>query len=374
MKKMTKTLSVLFAAMVLFAGCSSDNDDNKMSSKLSNLKTVEFPEKPDQVLSRTATGNVVGGQKEYLQVVKRQTLLSTTGVFDGTNSDLIWPGSVLSGDAFVEGEYSPIVIKNAQPITISATLRGVDYKVSDTPLPLASSVRQSLNDLLYGKLQVPDANNVPMYLSYQSDEVTTSESFNKSFSLNVKLGILKNLVKVNFGYERSKSHTSKTHRVLVKVRQHFYSVSVDPKSADDWGELTGIQKYEPVYVSSVDYGRMVYLLVETEASTDSIAKTIKAGIELGLKKVNIGADTKYTTTLKNMFSRDQIKVVIAGGPLDEAKAVRDYKSLIEFLQIPAAKDLVRSAVPISYKVRSIRTNREVEVRAPYTEEEIILDK
>ena len=54
---------VLLAATTIFTGCSSDNLDNSGSSQLSKLQEESFKDEPDQVLSRTATGNFVGGKK-----------------------------------------------------------------------------------------------------------------------------------------------------------------------------------------------------------------------------------------------------------------------------------------------------------------------
>ena len=53
---------VLLAATTIFTGCSSDNLDNSGSSQLSKLQEESFKDEPDQVLSRTATGNFVGGE------------------------------------------------------------------------------------------------------------------------------------------------------------------------------------------------------------------------------------------------------------------------------------------------------------------------
>ena len=57
-------LGVLLVATTIFTGCSSDNLDNSGSSQSSKLQEESFKDEPDQVLSRTATGNFVGGKKK----------------------------------------------------------------------------------------------------------------------------------------------------------------------------------------------------------------------------------------------------------------------------------------------------------------------
>ena len=44
------------------------------------------------------------------------------------------------------------------------------------------------------------------------------------------------------------------------------------KQPDEWGTFDNLGEYEPVYVSSVDYGRVLHLLIETKESADSISK------------------------------------------------------------------------------------------------------
>ena len=51
----------------------------------------------------------------------------------------------------------------------------------------------------------------------------------------MKVGVLNNLlgVKLKYTYNKETSNTKKY--VLVKVRQNFYNISVDPILFEDWG-------------------------------------------------------------------------------------------------------------------------------------------
>ena len=66
---MFNSFGVLLAATTIFTGCSSDNPDNSGSSQLSKLQEESFKDEPDQVLSRTATGNFVGGKKNHMLIL-----------------------------------------------------------------------------------------------------------------------------------------------------------------------------------------------------------------------------------------------------------------------------------------------------------------
>ena len=143
---------------------------------------------------------------------------------------------------------------------------------------------------------------------------------------------------------------------------------MDTKNSDDWGEFGNLGEYEPVYVSSVDYGRVVHLLVETTESTESISKMIKAGIEASFPKFGGSVETTYKDKLDKYFKSEKIQIMVAGGPLEYARKIRNYDSFIEFIDIPNSKSLIGASVPIGYRVRSVRTNREIEVKNFYTEE------
>lgn len=379
MEKIALAFSVLLAATTVFTGCSSDDsNDDSSSTQVGTLMNVEFQDLPEKVITRTATGNVVGNQKEYLEEVQKAEKVSDLGIFKNINQEEIYPGSVLDGDLFMADEYVTLHVDNVQPITLSSTLRGTNYAVSRTIVPTLSNVRQSINDMLYGKdgVPAPDTKNAPSFLNYEATDVTTAESFNKSFHLHIDVGGLGKLVKANFDYDRSRYHSNTKHHFLVQIKQQFYSVSVNPLKADDWGRFVGISngKYAPVYVSNVDYGRVVYMLIDTNMDKDSVTNTVSAGVTLGFGKVSAGANTTASKTLTKMFNNKQIQVVVLGGSPNNVSKISSFDDLINYLKVPEPGDLVNSAVPIGYSVRSVKSGKKINVRTYYTEERLVLGK
>lgn len=368
--KLVSALSLVLT-MSVFTSCSKDDNT---PNQLESMQPVAFAKAQDEVLSSEPTGKVIGNKKEYRQVIKKQITLNPVELVDGSLSEVIYPGCVLRGDAFMEGEYSPVPIKNPKPITLSATLRGKNLQVSKEVLPTLSNVRQGINDLMEPNASDIKYDEAPAYITYLSNDVTTKESFNKTFNIHTKVNVLGGIVKANFNYETSKISSSGKHYVLVKVRQQFFNISMDAKHPDEWGEFGNLGEYEPVYVSSVDYGRVLHLLVETTESADSISKMIKGGIEASFAKFGGSVETEYKKQWNRYFKAEKIQVMVAGGPLEYARKIHDYDSFIEFIDIPNAKSLIKSSVPISYRVRSVRTNREIEVRNFYTEEVLTTEK
>ena len=367
MKKLIKRAIMLTSVALLFA-CSKDKS---VEDQLYELKSVSFPQKPEKVLYEEKTGRVVGNQVEYLRTVERQKTLSPVELITPNNLDVIYPGCVLRGGDFLEGEYNPITVNNPKEIKLSATFQGKDLPVSISSLPIPSQARQSVNDLVRKNENNMSYDTTAAYMTFISNEVSTTQSFNKTFGIHVKAEVLSGLVSANFSYTETKLNKNSKKYVLIKVRQVFYSISVDPKNANQWGDLENLGEYEPLYVSSVDYGRVAHILVETDENLEETTKTIKAGIAAKFTKFGGSVDTTSEQKVSKWFQDKKITVMIAGGPLSQSKLVTDLDSFKAFLTMPGTADLVNSATPIGYKVRTLKDNREVEVRTMYTEQEFI---
>ena len=217
------------AACALFLGllaASCNNNDTPEPPTQSDMKRVEFKTLKDVVESETPTDNVQGDKREYLQIVRKQDSLTPVELVQ--DNSVIYPGSVLRGGDLLETGYSPLVIKDPKEITLSMSLQGPGVKVSKKTLPLISEVRQHVNDLVNDNRDRIDYDNNKTSLSYTAHEVTTIESSNKTFRTHVKVGVLNNLLGVQLKYTYNKETSNTKKYVLVKIRQYFYNISVDP--------------------------------------------------------------------------------------------------------------------------------------------------
>lgn len=369
--KRTLFLTAMVASAILAVSCSKDDNGgttDPVAKQLANLKPVAFPEEAPQQVATEGAWETKSGKT--LISTRKQVLVNPMQLVNEQNSDVIYPGSVLRGDSFLQGKYDPIVVKNPGEITISASLQGKDLDVKTKSLPVLSDVRQKINNLLKNNQDKIDAKNAPTYLTYISESVNSISSFNKTFHLHVGVDVLRKLVEVGFTYDPKEFRINGKEYVLIKVRQPLYNITVDPKEASEWGELKNIGETEPVYVSSVDYGRVAHLLIETELKAEDVEKVIDAVIKVNvLKIVGVDIDGKFTEKTQNWFSKGKVKVIAAGGPLNHSKNIRDFDSFMSFLKDPDAESLIQSAVPIGYKVRTLKDNKEVEVRATYIDEE-----
>ena len=364
---MTKriNLTMVIVLLIAFNVSSCRKNEESLSDKLSGLKSVTFPEKPDEVLETKTLRDLGGGHREYSKLIKKQMTVDPVELVNELNSSVIYPGSILRGDSFMEGNLDPIAVVNPKEVTISISLQGKDFNVKRTTIPSVSNFRQQINDLKTDKKI--DYVAVPSYMEYYANKVDTYGSANKTFRAYGSTNVLFGLIKSGFSYETSELSINQTKYVLIKVRQVFYNIAVDAKPYNEWGDLeqSNIGDYEPVYISSVDYGRVAHLLIKTEKSIEETKRIISGSIKAcwGLAKAGIDkTDSTY-----QMFESNDIKVMTLGGPVGFAKKIDDLESFINFLQVPSTEEMVKSAVPIAYKVRTLKDNKTVQVRTYYTE-------
>ncbi len=103
------------------------------------------------------------------------------------------------------------------------------------------------------------------------------------------------------------------------------------------------------FISSVTFGRIFYLLIESTESADSIGVSVNLSFSGALGKVNDTTTVRYVNTLKDLH----ITAYALGG--DANKALRAVTSSLDSLKdFLAEGGDIRTGVPISYVVRSVQ--------------------
>ena len=370
-------LSLLIVA-VLVTSCKKES----AAIKFENLKRVEFTDQGGtRIISEKKTGNTAYDKEEektryeYLITVQHPYTIAPMSIVNETMSDIIYPGSIVRGDEFMNGKYAPVRMKNEfEPVELSVTLNGKDIKVSQSVLPVLSKVRQARNDLIAGQMNKIKGEFIPAVYSYDSHEITTEASFKRTLKIHANIQVVGGIAKADFDYNSSNSSSSKKKYVMIAFRQYLYNMAIDPKHYSQWikGDIDtqDMGDYEPLYISSVDYGRTGYILVQTNESIEEATKTIEAALEVAIKWGKGGVNVEYDSKFTSLFKENRIKIKIVGGPAELAVGVNSPESFTKFIQLPKAEELIASSAPIAYKVRRLRDNTEVDVIDVYTESKI----
>ncbi|RSK07216.1 Pneumolysin [Streptococcus mitis] len=223
--------------------------------------------------------------------------------------------------------------------------------------PTVSGMQEGVNTLLNRWHEKYAAKNpAPARMQYES---TSAYSMNQ---LKAKFGSDFEKVGVNLKIDFEAVNKGEKQVEVVDFKQVYYTANFDaPKNPSDVFasgvtvdqlKARGIdEKTPPVYVSSVSYGRQMYVKFETTSKSTEL----KAAIDAVIKGVPIKAESEWARVLKDT----KVTVSIVGGNADRAGrvvtgTVEDLKSLI---QEGATFSTQNPAVPISYKTAFLKDNQ-----------------
>ena len=223
--------------------------------------------------------------------------------------------------------------------------------------PTVSGMQEGVNTLLnrwHEKYATKNA--TPARMQYES---TSAYSMNQ---LKAKFGSDFEKVGANLKFDFEAVNKGEKQIEVVDFKQIYYTANFDaPKNPSDVFapgvtveqlKARGIdEKTPPVYVSSVSYGRQMYVKFETTSKSTEL----KAAINAVIKGVPIKAESEWARVLKNTT----VTVSIVGGNADGAArvvtgTVEDLKNLI---QEGATFSTQNPAVPISYKTAFLKDNQ-----------------
>ena len=223
--------------------------------------------------------------------------------------------------------------------------------------PTVSGMQEGVNTLLnrwHEKYATKNA--TPARMQYES---TSAYSMNQ---LKAKFGSDFEKVGANLKFDFEAVNKGEKQIEVVDFKQIYYTANFDaPKNPSDVFapgvtvdqlKARGIdENTPPVYVSSVSYGRQMYVKFETTSKSTEL----KAAINAVIKGVPIKAESEWARVLKNTT----VTVSIVGGNADGAArvvtgTVEDLKKLI---QEGATFSTQNPAVPISYKTTFLKDNQ-----------------
>ncbi|HNX15588.1 MAG TPA: thiol-activated cytolysin family protein, partial [Oscillospiraceae bacterium] len=268
------------------------------------------------------------------------------------STDVIYPGSVLLGDTIASGTYQEVTKGTKRPITISYDLTNVKKsngktgKISDTIFPSLSNYRK-----LHGRIMNQDLGKISTTYSFEATEVYSDSDFGVKFNFGVGFnsGVVETSIKSGFEFNKG----SKKRKYMVKFMETFYTVDVDQGNGTFLYENFNIKDFNgfrPVYVSSIAYGRLAYLTIESDKSWSTIKTSLEAEVDAKLYgKYN--ADVK--TENKKEEGTDKINVTIIGA--DSSEIVSDLPGFMKWVTEKGySKD--RTGKIIAYKLRFVDNN------------------
>ena len=298
-----------------------------------------------------------GNEFVVVEKVKKNLSSGHADVAINGNGDIFLGALFKANQDLLENKPQQISLDRSKG-RISVDLPGMvggDSYVDATPT--ASGMQEGVNTLLNRWHEKYAAKNpAPARMQYES---TSAYSMNQ---LKAKFGSDFEKVGVNLKIDFEAVNKGEKQVEVVDFKQIYYTANFDaPKNPSDVFapgvtveqlKDRGIdEKTPPVYVSSVSYGRQMYVKFETTSKSTEL----KAAINAVIKGVPIKAESEWARVLKNTT----VTVSIVGGNADGAArvvtgTVEDLKKLI---QEGATFSTQNPAVPISYKTAFLKDNQ-----------------
>ena len=298
-----------------------------------------------------------GNEFVVVEKVKKNLSNGSADVAINGNGDIFLGALFKANQDLLENKPQQISLDRSKG-RISVDLPGMvggDSYVDATPT--ASGMQEGVNTLLNRWHEKYAAKNpAPARMQYES---TSAYSMNQ---LKAKFGSDFEKVGVNLKIDFEAVNKGEKQVEVVDFKQIYYTANFDaPKNPSDVFapgvtvdqlKTRGIdEKTPPVYVSSVSYGRQMYVKFETTSKSTEL----KAAIDAVIKGVPIKAESEWARVLKDTT----VTVSIVGGNADGAArvvtgTVEDLKKLI---QEGATFSTQNPAVPISYKTAFLKDNQ-----------------
>lgn len=242
---------------------------------------------------------------------------------------VIYPGAILDGNSISDGSYKQIVLNRA-PLTISTNFMNIDTDCKTTVNnPVVSEVRSAIKKMLY------DSNingTTPAKMTFKVEQVRSQEDLSLAIGASFKMGSNKVSEKFNWANSTIKS------RFLLKYNQVYYTIDVDAQKASDFFAPTvTAQEFKaaigsnttPVYVSSVSYGRVAYICIESTQEADVVKNVLDATVNCLSSNISVSTEFTKSSVSKSITYQG---TYIGGSAEDAAKTVQGGAGLEDLIK------------------------------------------
>lgn len=257
--------------------------------------------------------------KDDTFIVTTKTKNTMSGDYDiaipNAYASITYPGALLVANSkLVEGTPTALAAKRA-PIVLTVDLPGLAEEGSvEVENPEYRNINAAINKIL--ETWYADKGNdhvIKCNLQYNSSILYDENS------MALKFGCDANYMGNKLGIDFDLIRNQKKSAYLVQLKQIYYTVSVEPLKhpadvfAEDveWEDIRRNVNNDnpPVYVQNVQYGREIYLLLESEASSKELEMFVNGTLKYDGTEVNADVKMSY----KDFASSVQTKVIVIGG-------------------------------------------------------------
>lgn len=308
----------------------------------------QLPERYSNVREEETNGEFCTTRKVDLQESNFERII-TGGILDK-----VFPGALYMATSIGDGSFVPYTANSRLPLQLRFDLygersQGSTFTTVNTPVSFGQ-----IQDGILTLIRQHGRNNNAARITYAVKKIDAEEELKvfvggsySSFGVSVQ---------ASFDYRNKR----KKNVVLARATQVYFSVNVD-------NDATLIQQQanadnDAAYLSSVAYGRIGYLRIETDESEETIRATLNGSYS--------GAEIEARAESERILRESTITGFFLGGDATSAaSAISGYEGFKSWLVSGAQYRSNTAPVAISYKLRYLRDQRDafVTMTTSYTE-------
>lgn len=273
---------------------------------------------------------------------------------------VVWPGALVKvDDDLVRGTPTPIQCQRA-PAWLSVDLPGIGGRgVFEVQSPSQGTIQAAIDSALdyWNDNQYREGYVSKSRSKYTSTYVYSAEQL--AAALGISYQSLKGSLATQFRTTSSRESTVG----MVLFKQVFYTVSFDPPSHPgavfastvslDEARAAFSQTEPPAYVSSVDFGRILMLRIE------SSTETLRAEMDAAMRYLSVGVKTSadYQKTL----AKSKMTLITIGGNAEVNARAVDATRIEDLNEVIRGRNALYSksnpGQPIAYTIRFLKEGR-----------------
>ena len=275
-------------------------------------------------------------------------------MFDPSASTL-WPGNLVQGQSIAGGVPQAVPVTDRAPATVFLAIVYGDSSGSVNKLyrtvngPSGSTVTQAMNDILAGYHGgTPARYNFSMEQAYSASQINFTLGFGYTGPAANATGA--------FGFAMSNAKS----RYVVRLTQQYFTMAIDDPqgAAGVFGPSVTAGTLAPYvgpgnplcYISSVTYGRVFYLVYESQASALKLQQALNFAYNGGVASGSV----TDTVSFDQVMSQTTVNVFQLGGDPGAGLALtdpRNFDSITTFLSKGADFSPSNVGAPISYTLK-----------------------
>lgn len=360
---MSRPLLLFLSVFILLSACKKDDDVDPASFDGVINQGGDFDEvtQKEEVVSSEASTEVIDGEV-WNCITTTYDALAAGGGSSGfplfnPNASVIYPGSLIQGNSLRQATPNVIAVGRAGG-TISYDLNNANlasfFEVTEVR---KSSIQNAMNQIIANA-----PSDLPSNFTFDYSQVQSEQA------LALKLGIDFENAFVDVSSNFSFSSGSSLNRILVELKQSFYTMSFDIPTSDagffapdvrpeDLAQFVGPGN-PAAFISDVTYGRIYYMLIESTSSYSEMESAVSASFSGVVSSANVDIEAAHMSQLSGL----KIKVMAFGGEAVTTLLTVGETNLSTLVTLLAESTTISTGMPISYVVRSVKTKQIVSVQ------------